>query len=277
MTSNWSQSTTDGRDRSPAIDTSVAHPARVYDYWLDGKDNYPADRAAGAAAAEANPDILIGVRANRSFLRRAVTYLTVEAGIRQFLDVGTGLPSANNTHEVAQAVAPQARIVYVDNDPIVLAHARALLTSTPQGATAYVDADARDPGKILRAAAGTLDFTRPVAVMTLMILQYIPDADDPRSIVARLLDGVPSGSYLVASDTARDIDAETVATATGRLNQRMAAAQLTPRTKAQIAAYFGGLEMIEPGLVPLNRWRPGPDDPVLAHDLPTYCGVGRKP
>jgi hypothetical protein len=258
VTSNWSQSTTDGRDRSPAIDTSVAHPARVYDYWLDGKDNYPADRAAGAAAAEANPDILIGVRANRSFLRRAVTYLAVEAGIRQFLDVGTGLPSANNTHEVAQAVAPQARIVYVDNDPIVLAHARALLTSTPQGATAYVDADARDPGKILRAAAGTLDFTRPVAVM-------------------RLLDGVPSGSYLVASDTARDIDAETVATATGRLNQRMAAAQLTPRTKAQIAAYFGGLEMIEPGLVPLNLWRPGPDDPVLAHDLPTYCGVGRKP
>jgi hypothetical protein len=277
VTSSWSQSTTDGRDHKPAVDISVAHPARVYDYWLGGKDNYPADRAAGAAAAEANPNILIGVRANRSFLRRAVTYLTVEAGIRQFLDIGTGLPSANNTHEVVQAVAPAARIVYVDNDPTVLAHARALLTSTPEGATAYIDADARDTGKILQQAAGTLDFTKPVAVMTLMILQYIPDDDEPHAIVRQLLDGTSSGSYLAASDTAKDIDAETVATATGRLNQRMAPAQLTPRTKEQIAAYFTGLEMIEPGLVPLNRWRPSPDDPVLAHDLPTYCGIGRKP
>jgi hypothetical protein len=248
----------------------------VYDYWLGGKDNYPADRAAGAAAAEANPAILIGVRGNRSFLRRAVRFLAADAGVRQFLDVGTGLPSANNTHEVAQAIAPEARIVYVDNDPIVLAHARALLTSTAEGATAYVDADARDPEKILHAAAQTLDFGQPVAVMTLMIMQYIPDSDDPHGIIARLLADLPSGSYLVASDTAKDIDAETVATATGRLNQRMGA-QLTPRTKAQIGAYFSGLEMVEPGLVPLNRWRPGPDDPVLDRDLPTYCGIGRKP
>jgi hypothetical protein len=277
VTDSWSKSTAQGRIAPPAIDTSVAHPARVYDYWLGGKDNYPADRAAGAAAAEANPNILIGVRANRSFLHRAVRYLAADAGIRQFLDIGTGLPSANNTHEVAQAVAPQARIVYVDNDPIVLAHARALLTSTPDGATAYVDADVRDPEKILQAAAETLDFSKPVAVMTLMIMQYIPDSDDPHAIVARLLGAVPSGSYLVASDTARDIDAETVATATGRLNQRMAAAQLTPRLKAEIVAFFDGLEMVDPGLVPLNRWRPGPDDPVLEHDLPTYCGIGRKP
>ena len=277
VTDSWSKSTAPGRVAPPAIDTSVAHPARVYDYWLGGKDNYPADRAAGAAAAEANPNILIGVRANRSFLRRAVRYLAADAGIRQFLDIGTGLPSANNTHEVAQAVASQSRIVYVDNDPIVLAHARALLTSTPDGATAYVNADARDPEKILRAAAETLDFSKPVAVMILMIMQYIPDSDNPHAIVARLREAVPSGSYLVASDTARDIDAETVAAATGRLNQRMAAAQLTPRPKAEIAAFFNGLEMVEPGLVPLNRWRPGPDDPVLKYDLPTYCGIGKKP
>ena len=276
MTNSWSNSASGGRDAQPAIDTSVAHPARVYDYWLGGKDNYPADRAAGAAAAEANPAILIGVRANRSFLRRAVRFLAADAGVRQFLDVGTGLPSANNTHEVAQAIAPEARIVYVDNDPIVLAHARALLTSTAEGATAYVNADARDPEKILQAAAQTLDFGQPVAVMTLMIMQYIPDSDDPHGIIARLLAGLPSGGYLVASDTAKDIDAETVATATGRLNQRMGA-QLTPRTKAQIGAYFSGLEMVEPGLVPLNRWRPGPDDPALDRDLPTYCGIGRKP
>ncbi len=276
MTSSWSKSATGSHDAPPAIDTSVAHPARVYDYWLGGKDNYPADQAAGAAAAQANPAILIGVRANRAFLRRAVQFLAAEAGIRQFLDIGTGLPSANNTHEVAQAVAPLSRVVYVDNDPIVLAHARALLTSTPAGATAYIDADVRDPEKILQAAAQTLDFSQPIAVLTLMIMQYVPDSDDPPGIVARLLDGLASGSYLAVSDTAKDIDAQTVATATGRLNQRMGA-QLTPRTKAQIAAYFSGLEMVEPGLVPLNRWRPGPGDPVLEKDLPTYCGIGRKP
>jgi hypothetical protein len=277
VTDSWSEDSAPGREHGPAIDTSVAHPARVYDYWLDGKDNYPADRAAGAAAAEANPNILIGVRANRSFLRRAVRYLAADAGIRQFLDIGTGLPSANNTHEVAQAVAPESKIVYVDNDPIVLAHARALLTSNPEGKTAYIAADARDPEKILQEAAETLDFSQPIAVMTLMIMQYIPDSDDPHAIVARLLDAVPSGSYLVASDTAKDIDADTVATATGRLNQRMGPAQLTPRTKAEIAAFFSGLDMLPPGLVPLNRWRPGPDDPVLEHDLPTYCGIGQKP
>ena len=186
------------------------------------------------------------------------------------------MPSANNTHEVAQAIAPDSRIVYVDNDPIVLAHARALLTSAPEGATAYVNADARDPEKILRAAAQTLDVSKPIAVMTLMIMQYIPDSDDPHGIVARLVAGLVPGSYLVESDTAKDIDAATVANATGRLNQRMGA-QLTPRPKAQIAGYFSGLEMVEPGLVPLNRWRPGPDDPVLERDLPTYCGIGRKP
>jgi hypothetical protein len=193
VTGSWSKSATEGHDATSAINTSVAHPARVYDYWLGGKDN-----------------------------------------------------------------------------------ARALLTSTPQGATAYIDADAREPEKIKQAAAQTLDFGQPIAVITLMIMRYIPDSDDPRGIVARLLAGLAPGSYLVSSDTGKDIDAETVANATGRLNQRMGA-HLTSRTKAQIAGYFSGLEMVEPGLVPLNRWRPGPDDPILQADLPTYCGIGRKP
>ncbi len=265
------------REEPFELDTSVAHPARVYDYWLGGKDNFPADRAAGDAAVEANPDILPGVRANRRFLARAVRYLAGEVGIRQFLDLGTGLPSANNTHEVAQAVAPSARIVYVDNDPIVLAHARALLTSAPDGATEYVDADIRSTEVILREAARTLDFSKPVAIMTLMVLQYIPDADDPHGIVARLLAAVPSGSYLVLSDTASDINPAATTASAARLNQRLGPAQQTRRTRAEIERYFTGLDLIEPGLVPLNRWRPEPGDPSFARDIPTYCGVGRKP
>ena len=204
-----------------SFDTGVAHPARVYNYWLGGKDNYAADRETAEQAVAANPNILPGVRANRAFLRRAVQYLAGEAGIRQFLDIGTGLPTADNTHEVAQAIAPDSRIVYVDNDPIVLAHARALLTSTPEGATAYVQADARDSGTILAEAAKTLDFSQPIAVMFLMILQYIPDEGEPQQIVARLMDAMPPGSYLVHSDTTGDIDADRVATATARLNARL--------------------------------------------------------
>ncbi len=179
-----------------SFDTGVAHPARVYNYWLGGKDNYAADREAAEHAVAANPNILPGVRANRAFLRRAVEYLAGEAGIRQFLDIGTGLPTAENTHEVAQAIAPDSRIVYVDNDPIVLAHARALLTSTPEGATAYVDADARDTDTIVAEAAKVLDFSQPIAVMFLMILQYIPDDEQPQQIVAQLMDAMPPGSYL---------------------------------------------------------------------------------
>ena len=205
---------TDGQGREatvtepPSFDISRAHPARVYDYWLGGKDNYEADREAAEQFIQAVPNILAGVRANRAFLRRAVQYLAGEAGIRQFLDIGTGLPTAENTHEVAQGIAPESRIVYVDNDPIVLAHARALLTGTREGATAYVDADARDTSRILDAAAGILDFTKPVAVLALLVLQYVPDADDPHQIVTRLMDAVPSGSYLTISDTTTDIDTE---------------------------------------------------------------------
>jgi S-adenosyl methyltransferase len=257
-----------------SFDTGVAHPARVYNYWLGGKDNYAADREAAEQAIAANPNILPGVQANRAFLRRAVQYLAGEAGIRQFLDVGTGLPTAENTHEVAQAIAPDARIVYVDNDPIVLAHARALLTSTPEGATAYVEADARDSETILREAAKVLDFDQPIAVMFLMILQYIPDEDEPQQIVSRLMDAVPPGSYLVHSDTAGDIDSDRVATATARLNARLGPAQLHRRTREQIAGYFTGLDLVEPGLVFLPEWRALANP---AHLIPCYAGVARKP
>jgi O-methyltransferase involved in polyketide biosynthesis len=263
----------DGPDLA-SFDTGVAHPARVYNYWLGGKDNYEADRQAAEHAVAANPNILPGVRANRAFLRRAVEYLADEAGIRQFLDIGTGLPTVENTHEVAQAIAPDSRIVYVDNDPIVLAHARALLTSTAEGATAYVDADARDTDTILAEAAKILDFSQPIAVMFLMILQYIPDEEQPQQIVAQLMDAMPPGSYLVHSDTTGDIDSERVATATARLNARLGPAQLHRRTREQMAAYFTGLDMVEPGLVFLPEWRALANP---AHMIPCYAGVGRKP
>ena len=257
-----------------SFDTGVAHPARVYNYWLGGKDNYAADRDAAEQAVAANPNILPGVRANRAFLRRAVRYLAGEAGIRQFLDIGTGLPTAENTHDVAQSVALDSRVVYVDNDPIVLAHARALLTSTPEGVTAYVAADARDTGTILAEAAKILDFSQPIAVMFLMILQYIPDEEQPQRIVADLMEAMPAGSYLVHSDTTGDIDADRVATATARLNARLGPAQLHRRTREQMAGYFTGLDMVEPGLVPLPEWRAQANP---AHMIPCYAGVGRKP
>jgi O-methyltransferase involved in polyketide biosynthesis len=258
----------------PSFDANVAHNARIYDYWLGGKDNYEADREAAQLVIAANPGVLHGVRANRAFLRRAVEYLTGEAGIRQFLDIGTGLPTAENTHEVAQRAAPESRIVYVDNDPIVLAHSRALLTSTPEGATAYIQADARDPDAILAEAAQTLDLDRPVALMILMVLMHVPDSDQPREIVSRLMSGLAPGSYLVVSDTASDIDAERVGQVSRLLNERMTTRQ-TRRSRAEFARYFDGLELVPPGLVPLNQWRDPAADP--ARILPAYAAVGRKP
>ncbi len=265
------------REVPAEIDTSVASPARIYDYWLGGKDNFPADQEAAEQVIEVFPGIIPGVRSNRAFLGRAVRYLAGEAGVRQFLDIGTGLPTANNTHDVAQAVAPESRIVYVDNDPIVLVHARALLTSTPQGATDYIEADLRDPDKILQGAAATLDFSRPVAITLLMILMLVQDAEDPYGIVARLLDAVPSGSYLVISHPAGDVDAGEIAEAYERLNERMGATQGTLRSHAEVARFFDGLEMVEPGLVQLHRWRPDPGDVGLDRDVPAYAGIGRKP
>ncbi len=213
------------------------------------------------------------MRANRAFLGRAVRFLVAEAGIRQFLDLGSGLPTAENTHEVAQGIAPQCRVVYVDNDPIVAAHARVLLTSAQQGATAYVQADIRETGKVLAETAAALDPGTPVAVMALMILQYVPDSDDPHAIVARLMSAMPAGSYFVASDTARDIDVERVTEGTSRLNRRMGPTQLTLRSRAEFAGFFDGLDMVEPGVVPLAGWRALADP---AHTIPAYAGIGRK-
>ena len=260
-------------DLQVTLDTSVAHPARVYDYWLGGKDNFAADREAAEQVIAANPNVLPGVRANRAFLGRAVRYLAGEAGIRQFLDLGTGLPTAENTHQVAQATAPDARIVYADNDPMVLTYARALLTSTPEGATAYLQADIRDTDDVLAAAAETLDFSQPVAVMALMILQYVPDDDDPWDIVRRLLDPLAPGSYLTVSDTVRDIDTGRVTEGTARLNQRMGPTQLTLRSRPEFERFFSSLEMVEPGIVPLPEWR----GPGSEYAIPCYAGMGRKP
>jgi hypothetical protein len=264
------------REKAPVLDTRHAHSARVYNYWLGGKDNFAADREAAEQAIDAHPGIVADVRANRAFLVRAVRYLAAECGVRQFLDIGTGLPTAGNTHEVAQAAAPDARIVYVDNDPIVLLHARALLSSTPPGACEYVDADLRDTSAILRAASATLDFGEPVALMLLIILHMIPDADDPYGIVARLLGAVPAGSYLVLAHPASDIRAEQMAEMTKRVNQRMSGPQATMRDRAAVTRFFDGLELLEPGVVQPQQWRPEPG--ILSPSRVTaWCGVARKP
>ncbi len=255
------------------IDTSVAHPARVYDYWLGGKDNFAVDRKAAEEVLRARPAIRLNVRANRAFLARSVRYLAGEAGIRQFLDIGTGIPSANNTHEVAQSVTPDARVVYVDNDPIVLAHARALLTSA-SGVTAYIDADLRDTASILAQAAGTLDFTQPVAVMLIAVLHLIPDADDPWGIVASLMRAVPSGSYLVISHPASDVEAPSAAQAASRYNE-LVASPMQRRSKDEVARFFAGLDIVEPGVVQLHQWRPAPGDP--AAPASGYGAMARKP
>ncbi len=257
----------------PSFDTTTAHSARVYDYWLGGKDNYEADREAGDEVIAINPGILHAVRANRAFLRRAVEYLAAQ-GVRQFLDVGTGLPTAENTHEVAQRVAPDSRIVYVDNDPIVLAHARALLTSTAAGATAYIAADARDPEKILGQAARTLDFSKPVAVILLAVTHFIPDSDDPHRIVSGLVDPLSSGSYLTISAATRDIATDRMTGAAAKYNARRVAAQFIPRTRAEITRFFDGLDLIEPGLVQPQQWRNADVDPDEV--ISGYAGVGRK-
>jgi hypothetical protein len=249
--------------------------ARVYDYWLGGKDNFAADRAAAEQAIAANPAILRDVRANRAFLARAVRYLAAECGIRQFLDIGTGIPAASNTHEVAQSVAPECRIVYVDNDPVVLAHARALLTSEPEGATAYLDADLRDPGKILDVAARTLDLSRPVAVTLLAILHLIPDEDDPRGIVATLMAAVPAGSYLTLSHPASDIRPAAVAEMARRMNARLGGSTRgTMRDQGEVRRFFDGLELVAPGIVQPPQWRPA--GPVSADEVAVWCGIARK-
>jgi hypothetical protein len=262
-------------DGEPApFDTSVAHVARVYNYWLGGKDNFAADRAAGEQAIKAFPNIVLSARANRAFLARAVRFLATGAGIRQFLDIGTGIPSANNTHEVAQAAAPQSRVVYVDNDPVVLNHARALLASDPAGATDYIEADLRNPQQILERAAQLLDFSQPVAVMLMAILQHLDDADDPYRVVATLLDATPEGSYLALSHPAKDIDAAAMAKMAESLNQMMAE-KVTFRDRSAVASFFDGLDLVEPGLVQASKWRPA-SEVEAASPAALWAGVARK-
>ncbi|MCK9897185.1 SAM-dependent methyltransferase [Frankia sp. AgB32] len=251
------------------VDTSVPHSARVWNYWLGGKDNFPADRELGDKVFEVYPDIVHVARAQREFLVRAITFLAGEVGIRQFLDIGTGLPSADNTHEVAQRIAPDSRIVYVDNDPLVLVHARALLTSVAGGATAYVDADVRDPDRILAEAAEVLDFTQPVALVMFGILGNVADTGEAQAIAKRLLDGVPSGSYLTLNDGTHGeaVDkAIEITQADGH--------PYNLRTPDQITSFFDGLEVVEPGVVSTPLWRPAAG--VDPQPLFIYGGVGRK-
>jgi hypothetical protein len=256
------------------FDTSVAHQARIYDYVLGGKDNYAADRAAAEAWREIWPDMAFAARANRAFLGRAVRYLAGQAGIRQFLDIGTGIPTAGNTHQVAQAIAPESRVVYVDYDPIVLAHARALLNSSEAGATAYIDADLRDTPAILAQASQLLDFTQPVAVTMLAILHAIPDVDDPHAIVARVIDAVPSGSYLAITHMASDLLDQETRDHFVDVEKRMVQQQFTWRTREQVARFFAGMDLVEPGLVAMEEWRPDPGSPS-GHSA-GWCAVGRK-
>lgn len=260
----------------PTPHPTSAHPARVYNVWLGGKDHYPVDQEAAELAAVANPAIVPSVRANRAFLGRAVRHLSA-AGIRQFLDIGTGIPAAENTHEVAQRAAPDSRVVYVDNDPIVLTHARALLVSGPAYHTDYVQADARDVDTILAEASRTLDLDRPVGLMLVAIMQYIKDAEDPWDIVRRLLDRLAPGSYLVLSHPAADVTAPEVAESMRIYNERAAShASATPRTQKEVERFLDGLEILEPGVVTLTRWRPEPSDGA-DDTLPMWCAVARKP
>ncbi len=259
---------------APSFDTSVAHVARVYNYWLGGKDNFAADRAAAEQAMSAFPDIVLSARANRAFLRRTVTYLVREVGVRQFLDIGTGIPSANNTHEVAQSVAAESRIVYVDNDPVVLAHARALLTSAAPGATDYIEADLRQADQILARASETLDFGQPVAVMLMAILQHLSDDDDPYGVVSKLMAATPAGSYLVLSHPARDIHAAEMAAMAAALNKMMAE-KVTFRAEAEVAPFFAGLELVEPGMTNVPDWRPDTEEEANS-PAALWGGVARK-
>ena len=266
---------TAGKAKPPAFDTSVANQARIYDYLLGGKDNYAADREAVDAVIKIAPEMGFTARANRAFLGRAVRYHAAEAGIRQFLDIGTGIPTAGNTHHVAQAAAPESRVVYVDYDPIVLAHARALLTSSEAGATEYIDADLRDTDTILSRASRLLDFTQPVAVTMLFILHAIPDEDDPHAIVATVLDALPPGSYLALSHLGSDIFDEEAQQGFQNIVGRMSQQQYTGRSREQMLRFFKGMELIEPGLVRIEEWRPDPGS-VNDYKSTAWAAVGRK-
>ncbi|MBG6092851.1 SAM-dependent methyltransferase [Actinomadura viridis] len=268
------QDTTPGPVQDPAskINTSVPHSARIWNYWLGGVDNYEVDRVAGDQYVAVFPEIVELARSSRYFLARAIRFLAGEAGVRQFLDIGTGLPTVDNTHEVAQRVAPDARIVYVDNDPLVLAHARALLTSTPEGTTTYIDADLHRPEEVIERVRPSLDLTRPVALMLMGVMGHIVDDAEARSIVRRLIAELPSGSYFTLYDCTGDDPAFNKAQSgyddTGAVPYRL-------RSPEFVSGYFEGLEPVEPGIVPLERWRP--EIAHTAKESPSMCAVARKP
>ncbi|WP_229069936.1 SAM-dependent methyltransferase [Actinoplanes sp. DH11] len=264
-------------DSDAKLDTSVPHSARVWNYWLGGKDNYQVDRQVGDDFANLYPDIAVVARQSRAFLKRAVTHLTVDAGIRQFLDIGTGMPTAENTHQVAQAAAADAKVVYVDNDPLVLVHARALLTGTPQGRTEYVDANLHEPHTILEAARGTLDLDQPVGLILMNILGHVPDLDEAVSIVRTLLGGLAPGSYLVTADGTNVIDGPAFEEAIGVWNAN-APLSYNLRHPDDLRRFLEGLEVLEPGLVPCADWRPA-EGATGDEKRPVdeYGAVGRKP
>lgn len=279
------ESSAAGPQRQVSIDTSRPHSARIWNYWLGGKDYYPIDREVGDEFLAIFPGQADIARHSRAFLGRAVRYLAGEAGIRQFLDAGTGLPTVDNTHEVAQRVAPESRIVYVDNDPLVLVHARALLASGPKGACDYIDADLHDPDKIITEASRTLDFGQPVALMMLGILGHIPDEDDPEQILARLVNVLPPGSYLVINDGTNVLHGQAGGeleedSARARAIARYAEASGVPyhlRTPERIQGFFAGLELVDPGVVSVSQWRVEATPFGLPAEVDAFCGVGRKP
>ncbi|GAA3801484.1 SAM-dependent methyltransferase [Sphaerisporangium flaviroseum] len=258
------------------IDPTVAHSARVWNYWLGGKDNFASDREVAEQILTVMPDLVDSARADRAFLGRAVRFLVAEAGIRQFLDIGTGLPTADNTHEVAQSVAPECRVVYVDNDPIVLTHARALLVGTPEGVTDYIEADLNDPEMILKQAARTLDLTRPVGLMLLGSLNFIVDTAKAMAIVKHLVDAIPSGSYLAIAHPTAEVHGDAMIEAVQRWNEA-GSAPMTLRTSSDLAAFAEGLEILEPGVVSCSQWRPEPDDFDARQEVSQFCVLARKP
>jgi O-methyltransferase involved in polyketide biosynthesis len=262
--------------RSPIdLRTDVPHPARIYDYWLGGKDNFAADRQAAEAVIAVRPTVVRDIRANRDFLRRAVAWLASQAGIEQYLDIGTGIPTRPNVHEVAQAITPAARIVYVDNDPLVLSHARALLASSPQGATAYLDADLRNPEQIAAQAAQTLDLTQPVALLLVGVLHLISEEEQPAAIITQLMKTLAPGSYLAVNAPASDVHTEEATEGARRLAQA-GSTPVTRRSHEEVTAFFDGLDLIEPGVVQTHRWHPDPDFPTDDYEVSAWAALGRK-
>jgi hypothetical protein len=261
-------------DNNARFDPSVPHPARVYAYWLGGKDTYAADRQAAEEVMQLRPEVVASARANRRFLARVVRFLAADCGIRQFVDIGAGLPAEDNTHQVAQQVAAGCRVVYVDNDLVVMAHARALLTSKAPGVCDYIHADVRDPAAILAEAAATLDFTKPAGVLLLAILHFVPDTDNPAGIVAKLAGGLAPGSFVAISHLTADLAPEQVGAAVTAYNT-LAPVAVTPRTHAQVTGLVGGLPLLAPGVVPVSEWRP--DIGAVAQPCDLYAGVACIP